>query len=54
MKKRTLERELDDMYNQIAKGAQIRSKAQWIGQGERNTNFFPQYGKEKSDKQYNI
>lgn len=38
--KRTLEKELDDMYNQIAKGAQIRSKAQWIGQGERNTNFF--------------
>lgn len=37
---RTLEKELDDMYNQIAKGAQIRSKAQWVGQGERNTNFF--------------
>lgn len=38
--KRTLEKELDEMYNQIAKGAQIRAKAQWIGQSERNTNYF--------------
>lgn len=38
--KRKLEKELDFMYNEIAKGAQIRSKAKWINGGERNTKFF--------------
>lgn len=51
--KRKLEKELDYMYNEIAKGAQIRSKAKWINEGERNTFFF-RFGKETSSSQYNI
>lgn len=38
--KRKLETELDYMYDKIAKEAQIRSKAKWITEGERNTKFF--------------
>lgn len=28
------------MYDVIAKGAQIRSKAKWVNEGERNTKLF--------------
>ena len=38
--KRELEQELDSVYDNISKGAQIRSKAKWISEGERNTSFF--------------
>ena len=38
--KRKLEQELDSIYDNISKGAQIRSKAKWIREGERNTSFF--------------
>ena len=39
-KKRTLERQLSDLYDRRAKGAQIRSRAKWINEGEKNTKFF--------------
>ena len=35
-----LENELDELYNSKEKGAQIRSRAKWINDGEKNTNFF--------------
>lgn len=34
--KRTLERHLSELYNRRAKGAQIRSRAKWIHEGEKN------------------
>ena len=37
--KRELEKELYSIYDNISKGAQIRSKAKWISKGERNTSF---------------
>ena len=41
-----LEKELDSIYDYRAKGAQIRARAEWIEQGEKNTKFF--LGLEKS------
>lgn len=38
--KRKLEKEVNSMYDVIAKGAQIRSKAKWVNEGERNTKLF--------------
>ena len=31
--KKKLESQLNEMYNEIAKGAQIRSKSKWIEEG---------------------
>ena len=39
-RKREIEKELDKLYEHKAKGAQIRSKAKWIADGEKNTKFF--------------
>lgn len=39
-KKRELENESDELYKYKAKGAQIRSRAKWIDEGERNTSYF--------------
>ena len=39
-KKRKLESELKELINKKAKGAQIRSRAKWIDEGETNTAFF--------------
>lgn len=47
-KKQTLERQLSDVYDRRAKGAQIRSRAKWTNEGEKNTKFF--LGLEKSTK----
>ena len=38
--KRKLEQELDSIYDNILKGAQIISKAKWISEDEQNTIFF--------------
>ena len=38
-KKRKLESELKELINKKAKGAQIRSRAKWIDEGETNTAF---------------
>ena len=38
--KKKLESQLNEMYNEIAKGAQIRSKSKWIEEGEKNTKCF--------------
>ncbi len=40
VKKKSLERDADLLYDKIAKGAQIRSKTNWLNEGERNTKFF--------------
>ena len=39
-RKREIERELDKLIDYKIKGAQIRSKAKYIVDGEKNTNFF--------------
>ena len=39
-KKAPLESELDSLYDNKAKGAQIRSKIKWIGKKEKNTKYF--------------
>ena len=39
-KKRDLESQLNDLYNKKAKGAQIRSRAKWVDEGEKNTKYF--------------
>jgi hypothetical protein len=39
-KKRKLENELTELINKKAKGAQIRSRAKWIVDGEKSTSYF--------------
>ena len=51
-RKNFLENELDELYNSKAKGAQIRSKAKWINDGEKNTKCF--LGLEKSHQTSNV
>lgn len=40
IKIRNIHSKLDDMYIKMAKGAFIRSRAKWLEEGERNTNYF--------------
>ena len=35
-----IEKELEQIYNQKAKGAQIRSKEKWVALGEKNNSYF--------------
>ena len=46
------ENELDELYNSKAKGSQVRSRAKWINDGEKNTKFF--LGLEKSHQTSNV
>ena len=39
-RKREIEKELDALYENEAKGVQIRSNAKWIANSEKNTIFF--------------
>ena len=39
-KKKQLETERDEIYHNIMKGAYVRSKANWIEKGEKNTSYF--------------
>ena len=39
-KRDTLTQELHDMIQQQNKGAQIRSRAKWIEEGEKSTKYF--------------
>ena len=39
LKKRDLESQLNNLYDKKATGAQIRSRAKWISEGEKNTFF---------------
>ena len=40
-RKRDLESQLNNFYDEKARGAQIRSRAKWISEGEKKTqNFF--------------
>ena len=47
--KRQIESELDILYTAKAKGAQVRSRAQWIEEGEKNTKYFMQLEKSRQD-----
>ena len=40
VKKKELEKQLSELCNDKFKGAQIRSRAKWIEQGEKNSNYF--------------
>ena len=35
-----IEKELEQIYNQKAKGAQIRSREKWVELGEKNNSYF--------------
>jgi len=48
----TLESELDVLYTNKAKGAQIRSRAEWTEQGEKNSKYF--LGLENSRQKTNV
>ena len=39
-KKRDLENHLNNLYDKKSKGAQIRSRAKWVNEGEKNTKYF--------------
>ena len=39
-RKRDLESQLSNLYDKKTKGAQIRSRAKWVQEGEKNKNFF--------------
>ena len=43
---KTMEEKLENLYLNKVKGAQIRSRVQWLEEGEKNTKFF--LGLEKS------
>ena len=51
-RKQYLENQLGELYNVKTKGAQIRSKAKWVNEGEKNTKFF--LGLEKSHQTFNV
>lgn len=40
IRKKDLENQLDNLYEIKAKGAQIRSRARWLDEGEKNTAYF--------------
>lgn len=39
-RKRKLENQLNNLYDKKAQGAQIRSRAKWVSDGEKNTKYF--------------
>jgi hypothetical protein len=47
-----IERELEQMYNQKAKGAQIRSREKWVELGEQNNSYLLGLEKQRQDKKY--
>ena len=51
-RKRQLELQLSSIYDDKCKGAQIRSRAKWIKEGEKNTKYF--FGLEKKHQSHNI
>lgn len=51
-KLKTLEAELDSLYDKKAKGAQIRSKIKWIEEGETISKYF--LGLEKHNQASNV
>lgn len=46
-----LQKELDDLYINAAKGAYIRSRARWLENGEKNTSYF--FALEKRNRKRN-
>lgn len=51
-KKNTLQRSIDSHYTEKAKGARIRSKAQWIENGEKPTKYFFALEKSRQSKKH--
>ena len=51
-KKRDLESQLNKLYYKKTTGAQIRSRAKWRNEGEKNTKFF--LGLEKKNIKHKI
>ena len=47
-----IEKELEQMYNQNAKGAQIRSREKWVELGEQNNSYLLGLEKQRQDKKY--
>ena len=47
-RKRDLESQLSNLHDKKTKGAQIRSRAKWVQEGEKNSKFF--LGLEKNIK----
>ena len=47
-----IEKELEQMYNQKAKGAQIRSREKWVELGEKNNSYFLGLEKQRQVKKY--
>lgn len=52
IRKRNLETQLNELYDRKSKGAQIRSRAKWINEGEKNTKYF--LGLEKKQQTQNV
>lgn len=50
-RKRELETQLSYLIDKKPNGAQIRSRAKWIQEGEKNTNFFLGLEKKNSIQQ---
>jgi hypothetical protein len=44
-----LEKELEQIYEQKAKGAQIRSREKWVEFGEKNNAYFFRFRKETTN-----
>jgi septal ring factor EnvC (AmiA/AmiB activator) len=47
-----IEKELEQMYKQKAKGAQIRSREKWVELGEQNNSYLLGLEKQRQDKKY--
>ena len=52
-RKRQLERQLSLLYDEKCKGAQVRSRAKWIKEGEKSTKYFFQFRKDTPVTKYN-
>lgn len=54
IRKRNLETQLNEFYDKKFKGAQIRSRAKWINEGEKNTKYFLCLEKKTSNTKRNL
>lgn len=45
-----MESDLDALYHEIAKAERVRSRTNWMSEGEKNTNFFLRLEKKHQTK----